>query len=42
MLVVFSSVADQPGSYDHVIVNDDVDVAYDQLKQVAVAVSTSF
>ncbi|XP_056012273.1 uncharacterized protein LOC130052147 isoform X2 [Ostrea edulis] len=33
--------ADQPGSYDHIIVNDDIDVAYGHLKQVAVAAMNS-
>nr|XP_022324441.1 guanylate kinase-like isoform X2 [Crassostrea virginica] len=28
--------AEQPGSYDHVIVNDDVDVAYDQLRKIVI------
>ncbi|XP_076459990.1 uncharacterized protein LOC143293045 [Babylonia areolata] len=28
--------ADQPGSYDHIIVNDDVDVAYDKLKGILI------
>ena len=31
--------AEQPGSYDHVIVNDDVDVAYDQLRKIVIDVS---
>lgn len=41
MFIVFLWTADQPGSYDHIIVNDDIDAAYGHLKQVAVAVSTS-
>ena len=31
--------AEQPGSYDHVIVNDYVDEAYDQLRKIVIDVS---
>ena len=31
--------ANQPGAYDHIIVNDDVEVAYEKLKGILIAVS---
>lgn len=36
----FVLTAEQPGSYDHIIVNDDVDTAYSQLKSIVIDVST--
>lgn len=32
-------VAEQPGSYDHIIVNDDLESAYKQLKDILAEVS---
>ena len=31
-------VAEEPGSYDHVIVNDDLDAAYNALKKIVTKV----
>src|SRR6218665_2458312 len=32
--VVYLSTADMPGSYDHVIVNDDLETAYAELESI--------
>lgn len=37
----FVLTAEQPGSYDHIIENDDVDAAYSKLKSIVIDVSTS-
>ncbi len=38
--VLCRPVADQPGVFDHTIVNDTVERAFDQLKQVMTKVAT--
>ena len=33
--------ADEDGSYDHIIVNDSLEVAYEKLKGILIAVSST-
>ena len=38
-IIIFSFTAKEKDSYDHIIINDDLEVAYEKLKGILLAVS---